>query len=929
MSVSSQVTQNTYTCDSSTTVFAYTFPILLSSDIHLYLVNNTTSPATTTEITSGFTVDTSECTVTYSSAANYGSSYKIIVQRESTFDQETEFTNSGAFYAKTVEASLDKLTYMSQEVKRNAADYAEIANYTAEAEAYATDSAASATTATEQAAIATTKATEAATYATAAEASAASADYKTNAVLLDGSTAMTGTLTTPNIITKGPYVDARYYGLVGDGTTDDTSALSAALNSGYTKILIHAGAKVLITSAITVAPGVDVQVLGLGSVTFSINVAAGTTVFTFSNAVSFENIIFDFNSSYVEYAMLYKTGCGNISFKNITFQNVKDEDSSYSTILLYVNLSGNVLDIDGITFSSCYKLGNGTVGDSGGNLSGVFLGGTGNYANARINNLSVTEFHNIDSSGDILYEDTSAVYIQTPSTDYLNSVKISNAYGYNFGKRLIKVHASYVKIENVYGYSNCADCLEVIGFNDAQGYGSKVGCSVSHARAYGTMDVPFASSCAGTKWYDVISDTTGSTVSYSVGMLINGNYTEVDGFETSASYPLSIGSASQIITGTRLKNIKLSLTSASAQGLSDISSNIGISDLEINGLYIAVDSTTTADLVPLSLCYTSSSITHSNIKLKNIVIDSDGPTNAYGIKLGYCNNTVLENYSYTNSSSYTHFRTAIFSNCKNVTANHVIITGAAAIGVHFSTCTGKLLANDVVADSCTYAVYNDSSSVQHTVTNVSPSSTIGSALPLLTNPRTTYGTSYPTTGTWKLGDLCLNSSPSSGNYAYWQCIAAGTPGTWKGFGIVGQSQTAYQAAAAAVYGAKTYTITTNSVTGDTLTIGGVTLTATAAITDSTDYTVGSTIATTATNITTALNANSTVTAKYTATVSGAAITLTESAYNGNTPAAATYTGTIVVSNGTATTGVSTASAALTALNTLIADLKTANVMASS
>ncbi|MBP2651365.1 MAG: Chaperone of endosialidase [Firmicutes bacterium] len=47
------------------------------------------------------------------------------------------------------------------------------------------------------------------------------------ALPLDGSTAMTGTLTVPEVIAAGPWADIRAYGAVGDGTTDDLSAYKA------------------------------------------------------------------------------------------------------------------------------------------------------------------------------------------------------------------------------------------------------------------------------------------------------------------------------------------------------------------------------------------------------------------------------------------------------------------------------------------------------------------------------------------------------------------------------------------------------------------------------------------------------------------------------------------------------------------------------
>jgi len=101
-----------------------------------------------------------------------------------------------------------------------------------------------------------------------------------------------------------------------------------------------------------------------------------------------------------------------------------------------------------------------------------------------------------------------------------------------------------------------------------------------------------------------------------------------------------------------------------------------------------------------------------------------------------------------------------------------------------------------------------------------------------------------------------------------------------------------------VAGSIVHTITTNAATGDTITIGGATLTA------GTGFAIGTDIPTTAANIATALNANSTFNVKYHAVASGNTITVTEiTAGGGNTPTAATKTGTIVITSGTATTSV--------------------------
>lgn len=45
-------------------------------------------------------------------------------------------------------------------------------------------------------------------------------------------------------------------------------------------------------------------------------------------------------------------------------------------------------------------------------------------------------------------------------------------------------------------------------------------------------------------------------------------------------------------------------------------------------------------------------------------------------------------------------------------------------------------------------------------------------------------TSIPTTGTWRVNDIVTNGAPATGGYIGWVCTVAGTPGTWKPFGLI-------------------------------------------------------------------------------------------------------------------------------------------------
>jgi hypothetical protein len=45
-------------------------------------------------------------------------------------------------------------------------------------------------------------------------------------------------------------------------------------------------------------------------------------------------------------------------------------------------------------------------------------------------------------------------------------------------------------------------------------------------------------------------------------------------------------------------------------------------------------------------------------------------------------------------------------------------------------------------------------------------------------PSIMYSTAIPSAGTWKKGDIIINSIPVAGGIDYWKCVIAGTPGTW-------------------------------------------------------------------------------------------------------------------------------------------------------
>jgi hypothetical protein len=47
-----------------------------------------------------------------------------------------------------------------------------------------------------------------------------------------------------------------------------------------------------------------------------------------------------------------------------------------------------------------------------------------------------------------------------------------------------------------------------------------------------------------------------------------------------------------------------------------------------------------------------------------------------------------------------------------------------------------------------------------------------------------YASAAPTEGAWRAGDILYNIAPAAGGYVGWVCVAAGSPGTWRGFGAI-------------------------------------------------------------------------------------------------------------------------------------------------
>jgi hypothetical protein len=119
MTVSSTTTKDSYSGDSSTTVFAYTFKIFDEDDISVILRDDATGTETTQTLTTDYTLsgvgNTGGGNVTFVTAPATGKT--VVLLRSTARTQATDYTPNDPFPAESHEEALDKLTFIAQELE--------------------------------------------------------------------------------------------------------------------------------------------------------------------------------------------------------------------------------------------------------------------------------------------------------------------------------------------------------------------------------------------------------------------------------------------------------------------------------------------------------------------------------------------------------------------------------------------------------------------------------------------------------------------------------------------------------------------------------------------------------------------------------------------------------------------------------------------
>lgn len=125
MTVSSSTSKNTYAGDDSTTVFAFSFPVLDETHFSVEEVNDTTGVVTSKSLTTHYTVggtgnDTGRTNYTSGNVTMLtapATGVTLVLKRNLPFLQETDYVENETFPAESHEEALDELTMADQQLK--------------------------------------------------------------------------------------------------------------------------------------------------------------------------------------------------------------------------------------------------------------------------------------------------------------------------------------------------------------------------------------------------------------------------------------------------------------------------------------------------------------------------------------------------------------------------------------------------------------------------------------------------------------------------------------------------------------------------------------------------------------------------------------------------------------------------------------------
>ncbi len=508
---------------------------------------------------------------------------------------------------------------------------------------------------------------------------------------------------------KQPVINANLLGIMAGN--DITLALSNFLNDSINSQMYLPPGEYTVSNKITVNATIPKKIIGQQGVVIKPNLPAGTDLFDCYSYFEHENLTIDFNNSYCKNSFTYRASVGTVRFDNLTMKNLNDTASNYGTNLVYID-SSNVIDIGKVTFSNCKKLGNGSITDAEGSLQCLYISGTSTTPRGGvIDTIEITDVHNVNSSGNVIIEDTAGLYVGV--SGYSIPLTVRRVLGKEFGKRLVKLQGSDVNIDYIYGLSETGDSLSVIGVmsepNLFTSYRNKIGTVI----ARGLMDYAVADSAESTEFKSVDINVYGNntlndgTVQFGFFAGNGSKKLRVGKLKSIAKRPLALSPAnpSLSVSDLAIDDAELEIYGNGTQFINipgNASSTMGaISDISIKKLTLNVKQTNPASL----LATFNAQLNYANITIDRLLVRDSVSTDAsrkfdFGVYY-HINGLTINEIVYSSTNALTSKTGDLFTlnNCKNVSIGRVVGLPTCNRGVILTACTDVNISKDMRLDS--------------------------------------------------------------------------------------------------------------------------------------------------------------------------------------------------------------------------------------
>lgn len=245
----------------------------------------------------------------------------------------------------------------------------------------------------------------------------------------------------------------------------------------------------------------------------------------FSSIEYIGGISFDFHGNACRSAIVVrntseKSVVSKISINGIDIRNYPLLPQTY-IIGLNIKLSHNSnVCINDVSIENMYSTANKIIGDSCGNISGIYITGNAEILSSlEVYDCYFADLHNYDENRNIILEDTNGIYVSLGSPVHTNTkVHIHDIEGVDYGKRLIKTDCSNLLIERINASSKYYDTLSAISLNNGDGkvYYNAV---IDNVHFTGTTQYVVGSSVPDTRISNVFSNITIAPKSYTAAIL--------------------------------------------------------------------------------------------------------------------------------------------------------------------------------------------------------------------------------------------------------------------------------------------------------------------------------------------------------------------------------------------------------------------------